>query len=110
MGDRGQVHIKDEGVWLYTHETAYRLVDDVRSALSKKWRWNDPKYLARVVFDRMVGDKKGKEFDFGISSRGPNGDEWRIIELDCAAQRITVKDNGEVTIDESFSDFIESAT
>lgn len=106
MGDRGQVHIKDEGVWLYTHWGAYELVDNVRAALAKKWRWDDSEYLARIVFDQMVGDKHGQENGLGISSRGPHGDEWRIIELDCEAKKITVKDNGEITIDQSFDDFI----
>ena len=36
MGDRGHVHIKDEGVWLYTHWTAHNLVDTVKKALSKQ--------------------------------------------------------------------------
>jgi hypothetical protein len=106
MGDRGQVHIKDEGIWLYTHWDAHELVDTVKAALKKKWRWSDPEYLARIIFDEMIGKRHGDETGFGISSKGPHGDEWRVIEIDCEAQKVTVTDNEEVMLEQSFTEFI----
>ena len=105
MGDRGQVHIKDEGVWLYTHWEATELLDNVKRALSKRWRWNDPEYLARIIFDEMVGGYHGEETGFGIST-SEHSDVWIIITINCEEELISVKDNGEITINCSFSDFI----
>ncbi len=110
MGDRGQVHIKDEGngkgVWLYTHWGASDLVEVVQAALAKKWRWNDPDYLARIIFDEMIGANQGDETGFGIASDGPHGDEWRIIEIDCKGDSVTVLDNEVVVIKTTFEDFL----
>ena len=106
MGDRGQVHIKDEEVWLYTHGGATDLIETVRTALEKKWRWDDPEYLARIIFDEMVGDNQGNETGYGIGG-GQHGDVWRIITLDCGVNKITVEDNGEKTLEQSFNDFIK---
>ena len=108
MGDRGQVHIKDEGVWLYTHWNASELINTVRTALAKKIRWDDSEYLTRIIFDQMIGEDQGGETGFGISSHGPHGDEWRIIEIDCEEQKITVKDSDKVVLEQSFTDFIIS--
>jgi len=108
MGDRGQVHIKDEGVWLYTHWAASELTDTVRVALSKRARWNDAEYLARIIFDEMIGDRQGQQTGYGISSHGPHGDEWRIIEVNCKTARVIVKDNDETVIDQTFDEFVKS--
>ena len=106
MGDRGQVHIVDEKVWLYTHWGASELIEVVRSALSKNWRWDDSEYLARIIFDEMIGEEQGTETGYGISSRGPHGDEWRIIHVDCKNQTIKVEDDGDIKLEESFENFI----
>ena len=107
MGDRGQVHIKDEGVWLYTHWGATDLDETVKRAISKRWRWNDPEYLARIIFDEMIGEEQGSETGFGISSKGPHGDEWKIIEIDCQNQTISINEyDGENIKTYSFDDFI----
>ena len=57
MGDRGEVYIKDENVRLYTHWNAHELIENVKLALRKKWRWDDPQYLSRIIFDVMISDK-----------------------------------------------------
>lgn len=96
MGDRGQVHILDQyrkskGVWLYTHWGATDLVKDVHRALSKRCRWDDDEYLARIIFDEMIPVKyRGTETGWGIGASGPHGDEWRIVEIDCENQKVTV--------------------
>ena len=105
MGDRGQVHIKDSGVWLYTHWEATELVDTVKSALSKKWRWHDDQYLARIIFDEMTKGKSGEETGFGIGTH--EIDPWRIVEIDCDAQLVTVTDHCERGTSVTFDEFIK---
>jgi hypothetical protein len=106
MGDRGQVNIKNENVWLYTHWGASDLVDTVKSAMRKRWRWGDPEYLARIIFCEMVKGDEGSENGFGISSTGPHGDEWRIITVDCENRLVSISDDGETQITKSFKEFI----
>ncbi len=66
MGDRGQVKIT--GVYLYTHWGATELIKDIKKALGRKQRWDDQEYLARIIFDVMIGNEQGKETGFGISN------------------------------------------
>ena len=106
MGDRGSVHIKDESVWLYTHYGARELTETVRKALSHTKRWNDPEYLARIVFDEMTRDAFCPYTGYGISGRGPHGDEWRVITVDVENKVVRVEDNGVVKIETSFDKFI----
>lgn len=105
MGDRGQVHIKDEGVWLYSHWGATDLIETVRTALKKKWRWYDPEYLARIIFDEMIGGEQGGEAGYGIG-KAQHGDVWRVIKLDCKAGKITVEDDGKQILEQTFDEFI----
>jgi len=107
MGDRAQVLIKDEGVYLYTHWGASKLEEVVRRALERgKSRWNDPEYLARIIFCEMV---KGREMEltgYGIGTK-QYCDAWRIIEIDCENQKVTKIDFGKVQFKKSFEEFIK---
>jgi len=89
MGDRAQVHIKDVKVWLYTHWGKSTLVEDVKRALAKRLRWNDPEYLARIIFEEMVGDQTGTETGFGIGC-AQHGDVWDYIEINCKDQIVSI--------------------
>ena len=95
MGDRGQVFVKrfggEDGVYLYTHWGATTLPQDVEKAIAKRWRWNDPDYLARIIFDVMTEDSHGEETGYGIGIQEA-GDIWRLITVDCKAQTIRVRD------------------
>lgn len=93
MGDRAQVFIKDTGVYLYTHWSACELPSDVQKAIEKRWRWDDPEYLARIIFDEMTRDTKFEETGYGIST-AQHGDVWRIITIDCGNQSVKVTDDG----------------
>ena len=105
MGDRGQVHIKDSGVWLYTHWGASNLTKDVKQALSKRWRWSDYEYLSRIIFDEMIGTEHGKETGFGIGSE-QHGDVWCVIIIDCENQTVTINENDSVVLEQTFEEFI----
>lgn len=106
MGDRGQVLIKDEGVYLYTHWRASELEGVVRKALERGTsRWNDPEYLARIIFCEMI---KGREMEltgFGIGTK-QYSDVWRIIEIDCKNQKVTKIDFGKIQFVKSFEEFV----
>jgi len=106
MGDRGQVLVKDEGIYLYTHWSATELIDTVKTALAKRWRWDDPEYLARIIFDEMTKDSHGEETGYGIGS-GKHGDIWRLITIDCESQTVTVEDDNKEIFRGTFEEFLE---
>ena len=105
MGDRGQVHIKNTGVFLYTHWGATELIQQVHTALSKKWRWDDDEYLTRIIFDVMIGNEQGSETGYGIGNE-QHGDVWRLVEIDCSKQTVKIIDNDTIILSTSFEDFI----
>ena len=93
MGDRGQILIKG-GVYLYTHYNASELETILSEALRGGRRWSDSEYLARIIFCRMVRDDVDGELGYGIGTE-LHGDVWKLIEVDCGNQLITVKTDRE---------------
>jgi len=77
MGDRANIHVRrgndDPGVYLYTHWRGSELPFILQDALSKRWRWDDGAYLARIIFDTMTEFSHGQESGFGISSTIEDG-------------------------------------
>lgn len=75
MGDRGNIVIRQvsnkntDDVWLYTHWSGSEIKDTVREALARKERWDDPSYLARIVFCKLVEGAEKDATGFGISCR-----------------------------------------
>ena len=88
MGDRTQVHVThgtSHNIWLYGHWSGYSIINDVRRALAKKWRWKDAEYLTRIIFDEMVGQDQKSELSYGIGNH-QHGDVYRVVEVDCKEQ------------------------
>ena len=57
-------------VFLYTHETASDLITVVSDVLCRVIRWDDPDYLARMIFCRMVPKSNwDSELGFGIGTQ-----------------------------------------
>jgi hypothetical protein len=87
MGDRANVYVKDydssePGVFLYTHWDGSELPETVRVALAREERWDDPPYLARIVFCEMIrGDRWDNTTGYGISAVLGDGGR-RIVVLD----------------------------
>ena len=78
-------------VYLYTHNDASCLVNDVHSALSLRVRWNDPDYLAKIVFCRMVPlEGWHNDFGYGIGTQ-LYADVNLLITLDTVKQIITLQ-------------------
>lgn len=93
MGDRANIVIRDgaEQVVLYGHWSGETYIKDAQTALAKKWRWDYPPYLARIVYDVFVGESAGDETGFGIwPSRCDN--EYPILVIDTGKQRVYFED------------------
>lgn len=93
MGARAQVLMEDTGVYLYTHWGADSIADDVRAAVNSpqgQGRLHDPEYLARIIFERMIGDDRNTETGFGIGTE-IHGD----IEV-----LVRVSNGGRITVEE----------
>lgn len=104
MGNRANVYVHDgeaPGVYLYTHDGADELVDTVRAALSRKQRWDDDPYLARIIFNAMTKGYEDGDTGFGISAY-EIGAKY-VIDVDTSKQSVTVADQPS----QSFHDFID---
>lgn len=113
MGARGQVCINgyfdDTNVYLYTHWGAPNLVGDVREALAKKWRWDDPEYLARIIFEVMIEGQEGTETGFGIGTH-MHGDIDVLITINCSEKRVRVSSYGKEDYEQTFEEFVGEGT
>lgn len=58
MGDRGNIVLQYPNepalIYLYTHWAGSTIGAVVHRALSKRERWDDPAYLARIIFDELT--------------------------------------------------------
>lgn len=97
MGDRGNIIVRQGGdlpaVVLYTHWGGTELPSDLRQALAKGVRWNDPAYLARIIFDVMTAGQRDTETGFGISTGLPDN-EHPLLDVDCASQTVRIRSAG----------------
>jgi len=87
MGDRGNVAVTVEAnkppIYFYTHWGGSNILDHVQDALDiGRSRWNDPPYLARIIFCSMMrgADLTGTT-GFGISHEVCDN-EHPIVEVD----------------------------
>jgi hypothetical protein len=89
MGDRVNIAVQDEGkrVYFYGHWSGQDAPTLVQSALKRgKDRWDDPAYLARVVFDDFTGGDRDTT-GYGISTE-PGDNEHPFIIVDCDKQTV----------------------
>lgn len=91
MGDRGNIVFKMEpaDVWLYTHWCGTELAATLHTALSKRWRWRDDSYLARIVFCEMIKGQEDAETSYGIATSPPDN-EHNILRVDCEKQEVSL--------------------
>ena len=88
MGDRGQIFIEDIGVYLYTHYNAAGMHEWLIEALKRgKARWDDPEYLARIIFCDMSRDDSNGLLGLGIGNTR-HEDVWRVLRVNCNKQKI----------------------
>lgn len=108
----GQVEIVSPygRVYLYTHDTAHTLVSEVHDALSQRKRWDDPDYLTKMIFCRMLPlecwlEEKG----FGIGTQ-MYADINLLVTVDTVKQVISMQSATDKfdKIELSFDDFVDS--
>lgn len=82
MGDRATTIIRVEGradLYLYRHWGGYKQETVVRSVLARRLRWDDPDYLARMVFSAMVKDDIDEDTGYGIGTASTESEYIRIV-------------------------------
>lgn len=91
MGERAQVKMvsKDEEcpIYLYSHYDGSNLINVVKSAILKQWRWDDFSYLTRIIFCEMVKDDINGEVGYGIDT-SEHGDIEYLVTVDVDKQII----------------------
>lgn len=109
MGDRANVAIQGPNgrVYLYTHWRGMELPEIVRRALARRQRWEDPSYLARIVFCQMVRDEVDGVTGYGISLKPANDRQHPILVLDTDKKEVRVEPGSEAGI--SFEEYIHAA-
>jgi hypothetical protein len=116
MGDRGHITIQgqhmDTPVVLYAHWEANTLPRTLANALAREERWHDPEYLARIIFDELVGsDTSATGYGLGTSV---HGDAWRVIDVDTEENTVSFRSETGYATDKyggetySFDGFIEN--
>lgn len=92
MGERSNVRmLYDTGdeIFFYTHWGGEQLPYIVQEALAYNKRWNDPSYLSRIIFSRMIEDDILGFTGYGISPYIVDHDNyWSIITVDTENKRI----------------------
>jgi hypothetical protein len=85
MGMRRNIALdygRERKIYLYTHWGAEGLEDVLRDALLRgRSRWDDPSYLARIIFSEMIQDEVLDTTGYGIAPYVMD-DEFRTIEVD----------------------------
>lgn len=93
MGDRGNIHVqthggREGGVWFYTHWSGSDLPQIVANGLDRgRSRWDDPPYLARILFDQLTDGQQGNEIGYGIDTE-PGDNQHPFVLVDCAAKTV----------------------
>lgn len=111
MGDRGQILIKDFGIYFYSHWKGFELRKFVQNALKIKRRWDDKEYLSRIIFCEMIKDNVSSEKGFGIGDVKHSDLNNPLLIVDIANQKISEEQgeysDGVLLIEMSFDEFIK---
>ena len=96
MGDRANIRINehigsddDRFIYLYSHWDGHDLWKILQNALSRKQRWTDPPYLARIIFCEMIKDDVMGETGYGIATYECDN-EYPYLTVDCSDQMVEV--------------------
>lgn len=81
MGDRANIIIEKDDlcfpapVFFYGHWIGSELKSVLQTALERgRTRWDDPAYLARIIFNQMTKGVEMEQIGFGISTSIGDGD------------------------------------
>lgn len=93
MGDRGNIVMRynsdpKQDVYFYTHWSGSQIPRILQTALGRRLRWDDPAYLARIIFCTLVKGREGEETGFGIATT-PCDNEHDYLVVDLETARVT---------------------
>lgn len=95
-------------VVFYQHWDGDNLSDILKAALKRGMgRWNDPAYLARIIFSEMVKDDIDGLTGFGIQTE-VHEESWFTLDVDLEDQVVRWTDRSGVSHGMDYGDFIES--
>jgi hypothetical protein len=107
MGDRSNIIIKRNNqpdMYFYSHWLGAELAVVLNRALARgKDRWDDPSYLARIIFCEMVEPDIMGETGFGLST-ALEDNEYPFIEVYVDKNIVTIGNNTW-----SFEDYVREA-
>jgi hypothetical protein len=117
MGDRSNVTLvfdsdPDKVVDIYAHWSGEDLFKTVREAIAENERWDDDRYLARIITSRVLATAVDPILGFGISPKSTHDwCEYPSLVVDLASNRVAFRnsdDTSPIGDDEgdSFADFI----
>lgn len=96
MGNRGNIRIhngnKDRAVYLYAHWAADSVLPAaVAAGLTRgTGRWDDPTYLARIIFCDLIRNDLDGSTGYGIAAHINDVDGAdRILDVNCATQTVS---------------------
>lgn len=110
--DSAQVEIISSSgrVYLYSHSDAASITKVVHEALSKRKRWDDPDYLARMIFCEMVPSEFWEsDSGYGIGNLLYTSTNV-LVSVDVVRQKIIVQSalNKHELHSYTFESFVES--
>lgn len=78
----------DKKIYFYTHWGAEDLKEELKRALIRgKGRWDDPSYLARIIFSEMIQEDIQGETGFGIAPYKTDP-EFRTIKVNLHTKEV----------------------
>lgn len=99
-------------IYLYTHDHAARLTNDVYSALVAGQRWDDADYLAKIIFCHMVPlECWEQDRGYGIGTQ-LYVDINLLITVDTVKQQVTITSAKDKSFryQGTFQEFVEEYT
>ena len=92
MGDRANLVVETrpgQRVLFYTHHGGEYVPYRLQKGLRQRKRWDDPPYLARILFDALVGERHGTTIGYGIDvDFGDNNRDVLVVR--CERQVVEV--------------------
>jgi hypothetical protein len=102
MGDRGQIAIEQDNnhfpapVFFYTHWQGHAIKQRLQEALEKgKGRWDDPSYLARIIFCQLVREEWNKTDGFGLMGVSAGDSEYPLLCVNMREQKVAERASNE---------------
>lgn len=108
MGDRANIRLKfnagtdhEASIYLHSHWGGRTVLGTLHDALSRRQRWDDDAYLARIIANELFHDCYGDETGFGLAPFvGDN--QYPVVHVDLDANTVSTS----LGFSETFEQFI----